>query len=205
MRAVVVGDDVDGEISGCFSLDLLQEPQPLDMSGADIGTGKNLAVQIIEGCEKRDRAMPSVVVRLGADVADAERQSRLGSLQRLTLGLFVATEYQRLFRRVEIQTDDIPKLRLEVRIFGEFEGADKMRFEIVPLPDPLYRPMGNSGRAGHRSGAPSLPSLRRLGHFFDDLLNLLHRQKGAFGHGPACLPSLPGRSARIDATTMRLS
>ena len=121
--------------------------------------------------------MPSVVVCLGADVADAERQSWLRPLQRLTLGLFVATEHERLLRRIEVQTDDIPKLRLEVRIFGEFEGADKMRFEIVPLPDPLHRTMRDSGCGGHCSGAPALPSLRRLGRFFDDLFDLLHWQK----------------------------
>ena len=102
MRAVVVGDDVDGEVFGCFPMDLLQEPKPLDMGVARLRTGKNLAVQIIQGREKGDRAVPSVVVCLGADVADAERQSWLGPLQRLTLGLFVATEHERLLRRVEV-------------------------------------------------------------------------------------------------------
>ena len=49
--------------------------------------------------------MPSVIVVLSANVADAQRQTWLGPLQGLTLAFLMATQHQGLFWRVEVKAD----------------------------------------------------------------------------------------------------
>ncbi len=51
----------------------------------------------------------------------------------------VHPEHQRLFRRIQIQPDDIADLVDELRIIADLEGVDQMGFEPERLPDPAHR------------------------------------------------------------------
>ena len=51
----------------------------------------------------------------------------------------VHAQHQRLFRRIQIQPDDIADLVDELRIIADLEGVDQMGFEPERLPDPAHR------------------------------------------------------------------
>src|ERR1700756_4753286 len=83
MGGVIVGDDVDGEIARGLVIDGFEKGQPLLMAMTRGETGDQLALEIIERGKQGQRAMSYVIVGLGANVANAERQPRLRALQRL--------------------------------------------------------------------------------------------------------------------------
>ena len=56
--------------------------------------------------------MAGVVVGLALHLARAQRQHRLGPVERLDLGLLVQTEHDRVGRRSQVQTDHVADLRL---------------------------------------------------------------------------------------------
>lgn len=65
---------------------------------------------------------------------DSQRQSRLGALEGLNLAFFIATEYQCLIPRIQIQPDGAPKFLFEVSIVGQFEGPFQVRFYVIGGP-----------------------------------------------------------------------
>ena len=123
VRGVVVGNDVDRQPVWRLPVDLLEEAQPLDMRVFCLETLDQLAVEIVHRREQRDGAVSDIVVGLGADVAGAERQSRLRAFQRLDLRLLVAAQHDGPLRWIEIQPHDIPELGLELRIVRQLERA----------------------------------------------------------------------------------
>jgi len=57
------------------------------------------------------------------------RQHRRRPVQGLDLGLLVHTQHKRLFRRIQIQPDDVAHLVDELRIGADLERIDQVRFE----------------------------------------------------------------------------
>src|ERR1700722_2176159 len=80
MSGVIVGDDVDVEITWGLFIDGFEKGQPLLMAVARRQTGDQLALEIIERGKQGQCAMSHVIVGLGANVANAERQPRLRAL-----------------------------------------------------------------------------------------------------------------------------
>src|SRR6202008_4477684 len=81
MGGVIVGDDVDGEIARGLVIDGFEKGQPLLMAMTRGETGDQLALEIIERGKQGQGAMSHVIVGLGANVADPQRQTRLRALQ----------------------------------------------------------------------------------------------------------------------------
>src|SRR5262245_13064056 len=85
MSGVIVGNDVDVEIGRALPVDQFKKGEPFLMTMARREMGDELAVEIIERGKQGQRAVPHVVMGLGADVANAQRQTRLRALERLAL------------------------------------------------------------------------------------------------------------------------
>ena len=77
VRAVVVGDQVNLQLLGRFSVDLFEKAQPLYMGVFRLGSADDLAIEVIQGGEQRDRAMADIVMRMSTDVANTQWKSRL--------------------------------------------------------------------------------------------------------------------------------
>jgi hypothetical protein len=89
-----------------------------------------------------------------------QRQTWLAALKRLNLAFLVTIEYDCLLGRIEVKTDNIPELRLKVRISGKLKDTRQVGLNFVLTPDPLHGRLGNSQLAGHRAASPSRPALR---------------------------------------------
>ena len=76
-------------------------PMPLLAEAIDLAVGG------IERGEQRGRAVAFVVVRQGGAAPAAQRQAGLGTVQRLNLAFLVHAQHQRMFGRIEVQTDDV--------------------------------------------------------------------------------------------------
>ena len=85
------------------------------------GVSDDFALQIIERGKESDRPVAIVIVGLGADMPFAQRQTRLAALKSLDLAFLVTTKHHCPLGRIEVKTDDIPKLRLKVWIGGSLK------------------------------------------------------------------------------------
>src|SRR5256885_4955181 len=77
--------------------------------------------QDIERGKQRGSAVAGIVVGLAFGQAGAQRQNRLGTIERLNLALLVYAQHQRFVRRIEVQADHIAQLGDEVGIGTELE------------------------------------------------------------------------------------
>ena len=116
VRAVVVNDQMQSDVRRHFSIELLEERQPLDVRMLGRDEAGDLPIEIVQCGEQRDGAVPDVVVRSRPNVPCLQRQARLGSFKGLALALLVAAQNQSLGWRVQIQPNDVPELRLEIRV-----------------------------------------------------------------------------------------
>lgn len=142
VRGVIILNQMDVEVFGRFTIDLFQEPQPFDMGVALLGARDQLAFEDVERREQRHRAVARVIMRHRARSPRRQRQPEPGALQRLSerlplttnvrsLALFIATQHQRLFRRIKVKPDDVPELLLELQVVRELEGLDHMRLQVI--------------------------------------------------------------------------
>ena len=138
VRRVVVQDKMQVHAARRLPVDFLQEPEPLHVGVLLVNPRYQLPVKIVEGGEKRRRAMPVVVVRGGPDMADAERQGGLRTLKRLYLRLLVAAQDDGLFGRGKVQPNHVPEFLLELRVVGKLEAMREVRFDVVARPYLMY-------------------------------------------------------------------
>ena len=123
MGGVVVHDDVDVQLVGNASVDLLQEVEKLPGPVAPVALADDAARGDIEGCEQRGRSVALVIVSAPLGHARQHRQDRLCTVERLDLALLVDAEHQRAVRRREIEAYDVADLVHEVRIARQLEAT----------------------------------------------------------------------------------
>src|SRR6516225_1471061 len=138
MSGVIVSNNVDVEIGRALLVDQCEKGEPFLMTMARREVGDELAVEIIERGEQGQGAVPYVIMGLGADVANAQRQTRLRALERLALRFLIAAQHQGLLRRVQIKPDHVPELLFKPLVVGQFEGAREVRLDVVGGPQPLH-------------------------------------------------------------------
>ena len=91
MGAVVVGNQVNLQFLGRPTINLLEKTQPLHMGMFLLGATDDLAIEIIQSSEQRDRPMADIVMRASPEVADAWWKPWLRAFQCLTPSLLIAT------------------------------------------------------------------------------------------------------------------
>jgi hypothetical protein len=102
---VVVEDEVDLEVGRHGLPDRAQEAEELLVPVPRAALRQDGAVEQVEGGEQRGGAMAEVIVGHALDVAEAQRQQRLGTFERLDLAFLVETQDQRLVGRPQIQSN----------------------------------------------------------------------------------------------------
>src|SRR5579863_755606 len=87
-------------------------------------------------------------------IAQSHGQDRLRPMEGLDLALFVDTQHQRVIRRVQIETYDIPYLLDEERIGGEFEAARTMRLQGKGLKEAMHGGLGDAADTSRFADRP---------------------------------------------------
>ena len=119
------------------------------------------AIQHLEGCEQRGRAMSDIVVGYCGAAAGLEQQRRLRAVECLNLALFIDRQHHRLCGWVEVEALHINQLVGKVRIARPLEAAHTARLEIVRPSDALHQGQRDAHSLLHRPAGP----LRRLARY----------------------------------------
>src|SRR5215813_5867365 len=106
-------------VLGSVAVDNPQEAQPLLMTVA-LGTeADDFAIERIERGEQCGCSVALVIVRHRAGAARLQMQARLRAIQRLDLALLIATEHQRMFRRIEVKANNLLEFLSKLGIFAD--------------------------------------------------------------------------------------
>lgn len=135
MRGVIVHDQMQLKMLGRFAIDPFKKLQPLLMTVLALHANDHASLKINQRSEQDDRAVADIVMRLRTDMSDLQRKARLCMLQSLNLAFLIAAEHQRLAWRVEIQSNNIPKLLFEMPIIGQLEGTGQLLFQVIGGPE----------------------------------------------------------------------
>jgi hypothetical protein len=133
---VVVPDEWTSRSSGIAASIVSRNFPELDRPMSAMPLADHAAALGVEGCEERRGPVTDIVVRAPLDLPGAHRQQRLTAVQSLDLRLLVHTQHQRLVRRVQIQSHDVPDLVDEQRIGRQLERLASMRLQAERAPDP---------------------------------------------------------------------
>ena len=189
VAAVVVEDRVNHLPGWHRPLDGAQKAQELLVPVTLHAAADHGALEHVERGEQGGGAVALVVVGQRAGLAWLDRQTRLGAIERLDLGLLVDRKHDRMLGRGHIEADDVLELGRELRITRALEGAQAMRLQVVRRPDPLHRAQADPGGPGHGAPGPMGRLARRLGTGQRD--HALHR-----GIAQRRLARLAGRIAQ---------
>jgi hypothetical protein len=154
VSGTVVEDDVDDLPGRDGSLEGVEEADELLMPVALHATARHGPVEHVEGGEERGGAVALVVVGHAAGPAFLERQAGLGAVKCLDLRFLVDRGHDGMGRRVDVETDDVARLRYELEIVRRLEVANAVWREAMRLPDPLNRRYANADRLRHGGGGP---------------------------------------------------
>lgn len=160
---VVVADAVNVQLSRHGLVDLAQEGQELLMPMSRLAGRQYRTVEHIQCGKQCGRAVTLVVVSDALDVAEAHRQHRLSTLQRLALALLVHADHQRVVRRAEVQANHVAQLLDEERVVGQLEAFGAMRLQAEQLEVPSHAGLGDARLGGHCAHAPMRRAIGRLG------------------------------------------
>src|SRR5690349_8155755 len=111
-------------------------------------------VSDIECGKQSRRSVALVVVSHRSATALLQGQARLGTVERLNLALFIYAHHDGVFRRIQIETDDIFQFLGEVFVLADLEALDQVRLQSVSMPD---APNGGLAYAHFSRHSPRAP------------------------------------------------
>jgi hypothetical protein len=82
VSGVIVTDQMQGFVFGCFPVDLTQKRQPFAVPMMGLTLGNDLAVQNIQRSEQCGSTVAFVIMSHGRGAPFLQRQPRLGTIQR---------------------------------------------------------------------------------------------------------------------------
>ena len=112
----VVEHHVDIEVACDVTVEGLEEREHVGLGVTLRQLACDLAAREVHRGKQVKGAVALVVVGTGLVSSSPYRQSRLRAVECLSLGLFVEREHGRSLRRVEVEADDVPQFRGEVRV-----------------------------------------------------------------------------------------
>lgn len=172
MSAIIVDDQMEIETSRCLGVYFLQESNELLVTMARHAVADHRAVERAESRKQGCGAVAFVIVSDRSQAPFLQWEAWLGAIQCLNLAFFVDRENQGFVRRVEVEPNNVDQFFEELFVSTQFEGFNKMGFEIVLLPYAAYRCFAQPLCFGHGSCTP-VRRIRRsrmqrcLDHSFD--------------------------------------
>jgi hypothetical protein len=108
----------------------------------------------------------------------------LGPIQSLNLALLVHAQHQRVFGRIQAQTDNVFQFLGELGIVADLKRFRAMRFQTVGAPDAAHAGFADADRRRHGARAPvgGVAGLLARGHGHDALRQA--RTDRGFASGP---------------------
>src|SRR5580765_8759339 len=118
MGGVVVEDDMNHLAGRHLGLDRVEEANELLVAVALHAAASDLALENVECCEQRGRAVALVIMGHGARPAALHGQAGLSAVERLDLALVVDRKDDGMGRGIDVEADDVLELGGEGWILG---------------------------------------------------------------------------------------
>ena len=134
MRSVVIDDEMQLHRAGILIIEMSEELEELLMTMTTVTLPDDGPFGNVERSEKRCGPMAPIIVCHRTASAALYRQSRLRTIQRLNLALFVDAEHDRLVRRIQIQAYYVGQLFAKAWVCRELKRLDAVRLESVRIP-----------------------------------------------------------------------
>src|SRR4030088_776978 len=148
--AVIIQDGMDQLPGRDGALDGIEKADELLMGMALHTAAEDTAIERVEGGKQGGCAVALVIMGHGAAAAGFDRQTGLGSVERLDLGFLIDRQNHGMRRRVHIEADNVFDLLGAGGSGGKLESAEAMRLEGVWLPNALHRAQRQADRPSHR-------------------------------------------------------
>ena len=103
VRAVVVHDQMQGDLSGEFLVQSSEKPEELLVPMPLMALSDDATAQNFQGREQSGGAVAFVIMRHRPATAFLQGQAGLRTIQRLNLALLIHTQHDRLLRWIQIQ------------------------------------------------------------------------------------------------------
>jgi len=98
--------------------------------------------------------MPIVFEAVALGPTRRKRKNRVEPVQGLDRGLFIHAENSRMPGRIQIQTDDVSRFALEIRIVAGHVALQPMRFQTRFFPDPVHGILADAQFGAQLPAAP---------------------------------------------------
>ena len=151
---IVVGDGMDELAGWDGALDGVEERDEFLVGVPGHAAPDDGAIEDVEGGEQGGGAVAFVIVCPGAATAGLQRQTGLGTIERLDLAFLVDRHDDGVLGWVHVEADDVLDLGGERRVVGLLEGPDAMRLEAMSRPDPLNGAQTDADDFGHHAARP---------------------------------------------------
>src|ERR1700759_4443959 len=136
------------------SNDILEKGYEVLPGVAGGGFSMNTAAGGIQRRIQRERSVPVVFKSMAFDAAGGKRQNRAEPIKRLDRRLLIHTEHGGMLRRVQIQSDNVGGLRLEVRIIACHIPLQPMRLQPSFFPDAMDGILADAQLRGQLAATP---------------------------------------------------
>jgi hypothetical protein len=113
----IVENHVQVVFGKCFD-DILEEAREVDRGAALLDLSHHLAAGNLQSRQQGLRTVADILVAPAAGFLGDQGRQGPSTVQRLNPRFFVDTQYQRIFRRIQIQADNIQQLGLKIGIRG---------------------------------------------------------------------------------------
>ena len=131
----VVADDVYFASAGLTGEDVFEEGDELLAGVAGGGLAQHFAGSGVERCEQAQRAVALVFEAMTLSAPWRQRQHLVLAVQGLDRRRLVYAEHRGVRRRVQVQTDHIGRLGLEVRVVRDHVSIESVWSHAVFAPD----------------------------------------------------------------------
>ncbi len=148
VAAHVVADHMDFLVLVMIGHDVFQEPYELLTGVTLCCLAHDFASGRVQCCEQAQRSIALVFKAVTLGTSGRQRQLPVLAVQRLNSSLLIDTEHDGMFGRLQVQTDDLGRLALKVRIIRDHVGVQPVGAYPVLAPDALYCREGHVTQLG---------------------------------------------------------
>ena len=191
MDRQIVQDDMDLPALGLFGEEVGQEGDELLRSVACGGLAVDLPRLGIESGKKGEGSMAYILEPMALGPTRREGQDGVLAVQGLDGRFLIHTEDRSMLGRMQVETDDIGGLGLEVGIIGRHVAIHAVRLDPVLLPNPGHHHVMDSEFLAQPTGAPVRGAIGGL--LPGVVQNPGLHAGGENGHGPSLVARVQSR------------
>ena len=122
----------------------------------------NLAGLRVQRGVQQERAVAVVLESMAFRASGGERQHGIEAVQGLNRRLFIDGKHDRVLRWIQVQSDDIGRLPLEVWVVRQHVAFKSVRLQPGPPPDARDEHMTNSQHLAQLARGPMRAAIRRF-------------------------------------------